>query len=189
MIEFARFDSNGRYIAMVIGDKEGMKFEDLTRVYIGKVNLQTQYHDMTTGLPADKGPQPSKFHEFDYVTKQWVDPRTVQDHKNAKWKEIKMKRDALEVGGFVWDGSKFDSDPFSQSRIQGAVQLATITGTSFTIDWTLSDNTIRTLNVVDMISVGAALGQHVNSCHERARTLRQQIDAATDVTEIELIAW
>ncbi len=27
-----------------------------------------------------KAPRPSLFHQFDYTTKQWSDPRTLQDH-------------------------------------------------------------------------------------------------------------
>ena len=49
---------------------------------------------------------------------------------------------------------------------------------AFSIDWTLADNTVRTLNAADMIAVGVALGQHVNACHERARVLRGEIESA-----------
>lgn len=110
-----------------------------------------------------------------------------QTPQEAKWIEIKLARDAAEFGGFTWDGSRFDSDQISQSRIQGAVQLAAM-GPGFEIDWTLADNSARTLDAAAMFAVGAALGQHVNAQHAKGRDLRTRIDAATP-EEIEAITW
>jgi len=93
-----------------------------------------------------------------------------------------------EFGGFTWDGSPFDSDAISQSRIQGAVQLAA-TAPGFTIDWTLANNSVRNLSAADLANVGAALGMHVATQHAKARTLRSQIEAATTVAEVDAVTW
>lgn len=119
----------------------------------------------------------------------WVDARDLAGKKDAKWEEIKAAREAAEFGGFTWDGSTFDSDPLSQQRIAGAVQLASLDPTGFTIDWTLADNTFRTLNAQEMTAVGVAMGQHVNAQHVKARILRQQIEAATTEAELDAIVW
>ena len=132
--------------------------------------------------------RPSPVHTFDYTTKQWVDPRTLSDLQAAKWEQIKRDRDEVEFGGFTWDGSPFDSDAISQSRIQGAVQLAAM-APGFTIDWTLADNTARNLNGEDLANVAAALGMHVATQHAKARTLRSQIEAATTVAEVDAVTW
>jgi hypothetical protein len=126
---------------------------------------------------------PSVHHVFDWAVKAWVDPRSLQDFKVARWAEVRRERDSAEFGGFSWDGSRFDSDALSQQRITGAVTLAMM-NTAYRIDWTLADNTVRNLKAADMIAVGVALGQHVNACHERARVLRGEIDGATDLEEI-----
>ncbi len=142
--------------------------------------------------PAPIPEQPSNHHRFDFATKQWVDPRTIQDHKQTKWSEIKSARSAAEFGGFTWDGSTFDSDQISQSRIQGAAQLAQLAlaqSQPFTIDWTLADNTTRTLDAMQMIQVGVAMGQHIATCHAQARVLRAQLDAAATVEDVDAIAW
>lgn len=118
--------------------------------------------------------------------------RTLDEAKQLKWAEIKRGRDAVEYGGFDWDGSHFDSDETSRSRIQGAVQLARIAqsfGQLYSIDWTLSDNSERTLSGDDMVSVGVALGTHVGAAFETARVLRAQIDAATTTEEVDAVAW
>ena len=126
--------------------------------------------------------KPSAHHVFDWAAKVWVDPRSLQDLKDARWAEVRRERDSAEFGGFTWDGSRFDSDALSQQRITGAVTLAMM-NSAFSIDWTLADNTVRTLNAADMIAVGVALGQHVSACHERGRVLRGEIAAATTVGE------
>lgn len=135
-----------------------------------------------------KSDQPSDHHTFDYTTKQWVDPRTLSDLQVAKWEQIKRARSSAEFGGFTWDGSPFDSDAISQSRIQGAVQLAAM-APEFTIEWTLADNSARNLSAADLANVGAALGIHVATQHAKARTLRSQIEAATTAAEVDAVTW
>lgn len=136
--------------------------------------------------------RPSEVHVWSWATKTWVDPRSLPDFKAAKWAEIKRARDQAEFGGFTWDGSAFDSDPTSQSRIQGAAQLATLAQLAsqpFSIDWTLADNTVRTLSAADMIAVGTAMGVHISTQHASGRVKRQQIDAASTVEEVNAVAW
>lgn len=137
-------------------------------------------------------PPPSVFHRIDPATGNWIDPRTLADHQQAKWAEIKAARSAAEFGGFTWDGSVFDSDPTSQSRIQGASQLATLAimnSQPFSIDWTLADNTVRTLSAADMLAAGMAMGEHINAQHAHARLLRAAIEAAVSVAEVAVIVW
>lgn len=132
--------------------------------------------------------RPSVNHKFNYATKQWEDPRTLDDLKGEKWRNIKANRDSHEYGGFTWDGSVFDSDAISQQRIAGAVQLAQM-NPAFTTAWTLKDNTTRTLNAQDMFAVGLALGDHIAGVFAHAQVLRVQIDAATTAQEVEAIHW
>ena len=105
-----------------------------------------------------------------------------------KWVEIKAKRDELEWAGFTWDGSTFDSDPTSQSRIQGAVILA-MQDPQYQVTWTLANNTTRVLANADILAVGLALATHVETLHARAQALRIQIDAAQNVAEVNAISW
>lgn len=143
---------------------------------------------IVNGEPVEIPPRPSEHHTFDWSTHTWVDPRTLADLKNAKWEEIKHERNRVEFGGFEWDGSWFDSDRLSQSRIQGAAQLAQLTP-DFSIDWTLADNSVRTLDAEQMVAVGLALGLHVNAAHAHARAIRAQIEAATTAEAVNAITW
>lgn len=117
---------------------------------------------------------------------------TLEDLKAAKWVEIKSARDAMEFGGFTWNNSTFDSDSMSQSRIQGAAQLATLAmlnSQAFSIAWTLADNTVRTMSGADMIAAGQAMGVHIATAHEIGRTLRDLIEAAASAEDLELVTW
>ncbi|SEL11782.1 protein of unknown function [Roseateles sp. YR242] len=116
----------------------------------------------------------------------------LQKARDRRWAQIKQLREAHEFGPLTWDGSVFDADERAQLRIMGAVQLAAqavAAGQPFSMDWTLADNSIRTLSAADLMALGEALGQQVASAHETARLLREAIDAAATVAEVQSIDW
>ena len=125
--------------------------------------------------------QPSQNHIFDYVIKQWIDPRTVDEIKNRKWTEIKAQRTQLEFGGFEFEGHAYDSDQVSQGRIMGAA-LAGVEQV-----WTLADNSTITLPGAKLLELYGAMQQHVATAHERGRIARQAIEAATTKEEVEAV--
>lgn len=130
---------------------------------------------------------PDEFSAWDDVSGGWIDARSLQEKRAAKWREIKAARHAAEFGSFVWDGKTFDADAVSQSRIQGVVQLSLLDNT-LVMDWTLADNTTVSLTASEFIQVGVALGVHVNTAHTHARTLRDQIETATE-SQLTQIRW
>ena len=148
------------------------------------------YHEAGAWVPRPDRPSPA--HEWRPAARAWVDPRTLEDLRIETWARIKAERERIEFGGFAWDGSRFDSDEISQSRIQGTVmlaQLATAAGSRFSITWTLADNVRRRMTAGDMIAVGVAMGEHIQSAHDRASTLRELINAATTAEQLEAITW
>ena len=132
--------------------------------------------------------KPGVHHKFDYPSKTWVDPRSLEEHKTAQWALIKAARNEAEFGGFTWDGSIFDSDQVSQARIQGAVLLAT-SNPDFVVDWTLADNTIRSLTADDLTAISQALGEHISLQHTRARNARALLDQATTLSEVQAVSF
>ncbi len=112
--------------------------------------------------------------------------------KLKKWAGIKGVRDAEIAAGFDWDGSRFDSDLQSQIFIEGAALLATLAligSQPFQLDFTLQDNSVRTLSGADMLAVGQAMGTHFMTTHGIGRALRTAIQAATTTEELEAIQW
>lgn len=146
-------------------------------------------HYIEAGQIKNKPTRPSKQHQFDYASKTWIDPRTLNDLKASKWAEVKAARDKTEFAGFIWDGSLFDSDPLSQQRISGSAQAAQIMGTTFATNWTLADNTTRTLDADQMIAVGLTMLAHIDACHTRGRLLRMQINEADTMEKLATIVW
>ena len=139
-----------------------------------------------------KGDRPNAWAAWDVQAKQWTDPRNLPALKAAQWEVIKAERMAREYSTFVWDGSEFDCDRDGTGKVLGAVQTALIAAQAnqpFSIDWTLADNTVRTLSGADMIGAGMALSAQVSSIYDTARLLREQIEAATTAEEVQAVTW
>lgn len=147
-----------------------------------KTDIQPNLSDYWNGNAfVSIGEPPSMHHIFDYDTKQWIDPRTLDEIKVQKWTEIKKQRDQLEFGGFEFEGNVYDSDQVSQGRIMGAV-LAGVDQV-----WTLADNTAVELSASQLQQLYATLQAHISSVHERGRITRIAIESAETVEEVEAI--
>lgn len=114
---------------------------------------------------------------------------TIEEVRQAKWEEIKAKRDTEEQAGCPYMGSVLDSDSLSVQRINTAVQAAQVVGESFAVDWTMQDNTVVHMTYADVLGMPAALAVFSNDLHQKARGLRDQINAAETVEEVEAITW
>ena len=141
----------------------------------------TDYFDSATSTFVSIGESPSQHHTFDYTTKQWIDPRSLDEIKAQKWAEIKAERDQLEFGGFEFGGNIYDSDQVSQGRIMGAA----VAGVDQT--WTLANNTTVELTAQQLKELYAALQSHIASVHERGRIARQLIFEAETKERVELV--
>lgn len=161
-----------------------LKVDDVSRAYCKDNSL----HYLTNEEYSRFKNKPSFFHQWDWLQLRWIDGRDLQNLKDCQWQSIKAARTDNEYAGFTWDGSTFDSDAISQQRITGAVTLAQMSP-EFVIDWTLADNTVRTLIREEMVAVGIALGVHVQTQFAKAQALRVAIEAATTQTEIEAVVW
>ena len=139
------------------------------------------YWDAELEVFVDIGEPPSKFHAFDYDTKQWIDPRSLDEIKAQKWAEIKTERDQIEFGGFEFGGNIYDSDQVSQGRIMGAA-AAGIDQT-----WTLANNTTVELTAQQLKELYAALQTHIAGAHERGRIARQLIFDAKTKEQVEAV--
>ena len=140
---------------------------------------KTDYWDGNTFVSI--GEPPSPHHTFNYTTKQWIDPRELDEIKEQKWAEIKSQRDRLEFGGFEFEGNVYDSDQVSQGRIMGAAAAG--------VDqvWTLTDNSTVELTASQLQQLYSALQAHIAGVHERGRIARQLILDAQTKEQVEAI--
>lgn len=112
--------------------------------------------------------------------------------KIKQWARVKGARDAAIAAGFEWDGSRFDSDLQSRIFVEGAALLATLAmmnSQPFGLDFTLQDNSVRSMTGADVIAAGTAMGVHIMSVHAIGRTLRAAIEAAATVAEVDAVTW
>jgi hypothetical protein len=110
--------------------------------------------------------------------------------KIRQWAAVKAARDEALHGSFTIDGlGTFDATRDSQLLIIGSVvlaQLAIAGGKPFHVDWTLADNSVISLDAMQMIAVGVALGAHIEAAFSAARASRAQIEGESvesDITE------
>ena len=141
----------------------------------------TDFWDEDLRLFISVGTSPSEFHVFNYISRTWVDPRTLDEIKAQKWIEIKSDRDRLEFGGFEFEGNIYDSDQVSQGRILGAASAG--------VDqiWTLANNSTRLLTASQLQQLYATLQMHIAAAHERGRIARQLIYEATSKEQIKAV--
>ena len=135
---------------------------------------------------------PSSDHVFNWNTKQWADPRTLQDLKDAAWERIKAARGTYIDLPLVTPYGTFDSGAKDRINITDAIlllQTLTSLGTPTSIVFTLANNSTQTLNTAEMVTVGLLLGQKVQAAHANARVRRAEIEASTTKEQIDAIVW
>lgn len=112
---------------------------------------------------------------------------SLDELKLIKREEVNRARDKKEQGGFEYLGKMFDSDSISCQRISCASQAFSMADDSVTIVWTCQDNSTIELNKTQLLGLVVALAQHSNSCHEEATIIKQKIDSAKTIEELEAI--
>lgn len=125
----------------------------------------------------------------------WIlDPEysELAEAKVIRWEFVKTARTRHIDSGLTTPYGDFQTAPPERQNITDAVLLAqTLASQSqpVSIDWTLADNSVVTLGLTEIVTVGLLLGQKVQEAHAHARTLRAAIDAATTVEEVEAVSW
>ncbi len=133
---------------------------------------------------------PSPAFKFNYFTKQWEDPRTLEDFKLEKQSRLKKQRDATEFSTFTYNGMVFDGDLDAQRRLSvlvSAAKSAIAAGYSFTKDFTLADNTVVQLTAEDFVGIEMAKLWQVDVAFQEYRLKKAAIEAATTLEELEAI--
>lgn len=112
---------------------------------------------------------------------------SVEANRLVIWNAVRDARDAHIDGGAMTPSGAVDSDSLARSNVSGATiaaLVAKLNSVPYSITWTMLDNTPITLDADGMIGMGMAVLAHVNACHERARELRAEIEAAANMAEL-----
>lgn len=109
--------------------------------------------------------------------------------RNKQWEEIKKDRDNAETSGLPFKDKVLDYDMRSAFKLDIAMETAKQVGESFSIDWTMQDNTVLTLTYADLLSIPLIAANYSNELHKKARQYRDKIYNLTDIKEITGIKW
>ncbi len=118
----------------------------------------------------------------------WHDPRTLEQIRAGRLAALRDERDAVITGGFVCDGSRFDSDSTSQQRLLGAL-VAAQAGAITEVSWRLYDNSWRLLSGAEIAAVYQALTAHTQSAFTTFKALEAAVLAATTAEGVEAVQW
>jgi hypothetical protein len=132
-----------------------------------------------------RAPQPSPAHEWHWPSLSWM--FDLPKAKDEAWVKAKGLRDLREFGDFSWHEHAFDGDERAQQRLGMAAlaaQDALARGATWSVPWTLADNTVIVLSAADVIEVMVALGENIKTAHAEARLTRAMIEAAGSFEEL-----
>lgn len=151
---------------------------------VERVVEDTDRYDLTDATVVD-APADYEARPYIWAGEDWAIDLTVC--RARRWAEVKARRDQAEWGGCATPLGAVDTDPDSQRKISGAVQMAMIAqaaGEPFALDWTMRDNSVVAHDGAAMVTMGVLVGLHVAACHAAATTLRAAIAVATDEAAI-----
>lgn len=137
--------------------------------------------------------QPSPHHNFDYTTKQWVDPRTLADLKATKTAEINAARLTANRSSFTFAGKQIACDELSRSDIDGFNGIVSLTGAlppNWIGYWKAVDNTLVPIpDVATWTGLYAAMVAQGQTNFAHSQDLKTALAAAATAVEVEGIVW
>lgn len=152
--------------------------------------VQGAYYDFVSGNVMSAGSAPSPHHVFDYTTKTWEDPRTLEDFKDTAYKKIEEWRSQQEnqTFQFIHAGRHWDAGLITRQRIQPVLGLSQLPEGFF---WTDAAN----VDVpVTMASLQALAQAHEEALvikgfeiHAQQRAMKNDVDVATSKEAVEAI--
>lgn len=113
---------------------------------------------------------------------------SLEEAKTAKISELKAVRDAKEVEPVHTSKGLFDYDDKSRDRLAIARQALTDAGGG-EIVWTTADNQRVSIGIADFAAINGAAAVRSNSLHIKYNELKQRVNAAQNVEEVEAIHW
>ena len=140
-------------------------------------------HYVTGGAVVPFPAKPSVDHVWDWSTRAWG--TALPDATARRLAELHAKRDSVINSTFIWNGSEFDSDQVSQTRILGLYTSAVNTPAFFPLDWRLADNSKLPISAVDAVGVWSALQLHIQGAFSTFWAHEAAINALTTVATVQ----
>jgi hypothetical protein len=117
---------------------------------------------------------------------------TVEGARVRRWAQMKIARQAVIDAPLVTPYGTFDSDQRGRDSIKEAVLFVnnkTAMGDTSPIRYTLADDTRPEFTAEQIIQVGMLLAAKVQAAYDTGDSIRQAIDAAATVEEVQGVNW
>lgn len=165
--------------------------QSVHEVGIDFVDYLATYHEGGEFHPLPA--RPSRNHRFNYATKQWEDPRSLEDFKAAKRVEINAARATANAAYFEFSGKQIAADALSRSDIDGVTSYVTLMDAlppGFPGGWKALDNTYVAIpDVATWRTFVAAMVAQGTANFTRAQARKAAIEAAVTVSAVDAVAW
>lgn len=156
----------------------------------------TRFDSVTEQFVDYVPPQPPSNERFesvwDSVKKEWTKRETLVWMKRGKWNRIKAHAMSLGAADIVVGGYTFNADPESRSELFEKAMLAKLAaddGLPFSVAWDDANGAPVTLNANQTKAIIRAIDARADQLRATARSLRQQINAATTEAEVNAVVW
>lgn len=106
----------------------------------------------------------------------------IDSARQLKYKEVNSWRDKQESSGFEWNGTKWDSDPKSFTRVSSCALAGIAPPGGF---WTDYHNNDVPMTLSSLQQLYAAMVEKAGAIHRRQRAMKTEIASATSLEEIE----
>lgn len=112
----------------------------------------------------------------------------LDEVKAYKIQELKNYRNTEEESPILYKGKLWDFDSKSRDRINAAATALEVNNIE-SIEWTANDDTSMLLTANDLKSIVSNAALRGDALHSKYRTLRDTVNAATSIEEINAVQW
>ena len=184
--------ATGKVLQITEGSEESFSgFATDTTDYIESDMSGTMY--VSDGQIFQATEAPSIYHIFNYATKQWEDPRTLDDLKAVKNIEINKARLQANQSSFTYGSYQISCDALSRSDIDGINGIVTLTD-AMPVDWigfwkTADNSYVAIPDAATWTLLYSAMVAQGQTNFAHAQELKALVASATTEAELDLIVW
>lgn len=127
--------------------------------------------------------QPSQAHVFDFVADTWVDPRTLEQRKDAMRALVAQRRWEVETGGITMpNGMRVLTGRADRDNITSLILTSEAAGID-AVDFKATSGWVH-LSLEEVREVARAIALHVQACFSAERAANSAIDALQTYAEV-----
>ncbi|SFO58678.1 protein of unknown function [Variovorax sp. PDC80] len=169
--EACRMQAAGAHEGILIGDVPG-----------------GHYLDPQTLASIPMGEQPTEHCVFDWAMHAWVDPRTLEDRRQALRDQVAEHRWALETGGLVLpDGLRVSTKRSDRDSLSALLVTAERAGIE-AVDFKFDSGWVR-MSLAELDALACRLALHMQTCFSCERAHHEAIGALCSSAETEAYDW